>query len=301
LVSYEDKILSARNFLDIYTFESYKGTYKNEKERIDLTALKLKYVQQELDKRGKMILFLLGYTAWEEVYGDKIEPYYRYFEDYYKDDVNRFRATFDGVLHKDDINYFNSRFLLSNNVRQTGIETISFYEAHWNRYGAGLAMMGSLEYLKAKYKTDWGIPKIKAIEYSDTPSRFEANFLYDVHLFPSLANAIKSKRWSFPYIVYEVPQKPFSGKIVLAGDSFTVQYEQQLIDSKFADKKNITEYGNEDDELKSNMKKVIDNNDVIIIMYKESSFYDKRFKTIVDIFYDYLKEDEAASRKQKQK
>jgi hypothetical protein len=259
---------------------------------ISQMAEKLKYVQQEINKKGKSFLLISGYSGWREVYGDKISPYYRFFDNYYQDDSDKMRALFNDFLNKAGINYFNSHPFLANIAKTTGIDTVSFYDGHWNRYGAGLAVIESLKYLKTEYRTTWDLPQIKSVGISTTPIVMETECLRGAQMFLSLENGFMQKRLSFPYIIYEAPKKKNSVKVAVLGDSFTSTYEIQLKDSQFTDDKNIKLYYNRDSDIKTDIAKIISQNDIIIVIFAESTFYGYRLKYVVDIFYDYLKANE---------
>ncbi|MDR2771926.1 MAG: hypothetical protein LBB93_00450 [Elusimicrobiota bacterium] len=293
LLSYKNRVIdSPSHNSDKWILDSYTRAYgAGDKglKKIDLTAKKLKYVQQELNKRGKKILFVSAYSGWKKVYGHKINPYYRYFEYYYKNDADKMRETYNGFLKKNDINYFNAQDFLENDVQLNGIETVSFYDAHWNRYGAGIAVIETLKYLKTRYKTDWEIPKIKLVEISSTSDLYEVYALNNLKLFHSLENAFMQKKLEFPYIVYEASKKENQTKIVVLGDSFVEQYVKQLKASHFISDKNVTQYYNQEIEIKADIKKIIDDNDIIIIIYVQKSFYGGRFEQMLNGVYDYLK------------
>jgi hypothetical protein len=260
--------------------------------QISQMAEKLKYVQQELSKRGKSFLLISGYSGWQEVYGDKISPYYRFFYNYYQDDSDKMRAVFNDFLNKAGINYFNSHPFLANIAKTTGIDTVSYYDSHWNRYGAGLALIETLKYIKSLYKSDWELPQVKSVEISTTPIAMETECLRRVRMFIAVQNGFMQKKLSFPYIVYETPKKKNGVKVAVLGDSFTSTYEIQLKDSKFTDAKNIKKYHNRDSDIKTDIAKIISQNDIIIVIFVESTFYGYRLKYVVDVFYDYLKANE---------
>ncbi|MDR2773087.1 MAG: hypothetical protein LBB93_06455, partial [Elusimicrobiota bacterium] len=245
---------------------------------------KLKYVQQELNKRGKKILYVSASSGWKKVYGHKISPYYRYFEDYYENDADKMRETFNGSLKKNDINYFNAQDFLENDVLLNGIKTVSFYDSHWNRYGAGIAVIETLKYLKTRYKTDWEIPQIKSVEVSTAPD----GGIGWANLFYSVENNFTKKGWDFPSIVYEQQKKEEQTKIAVLGDSFIEQYVKQLKASRFVNDKNVIQYTNKDIDIKADIKKIIDDNDIIIIIYVQSDFYGGRFEQMLNWFYDYF-------------
>jgi hypothetical protein len=303
MLSYKNRIVGNfgyNSYADIINGHSRAYGEGNKKlEQINLTIQKLKYVQRELNKRDKKFLCISAYSYWE-IHGDKVSRYYRYFGGYHRGEVNQMMETYNDLLKMNKINYFDSHTFLENNIQLRGIETASYYDKHWNRYGAGLVMIESLKYLKTKYKTNWDIPQVKSVEVSTTPVYEDIALIGGANLFDSLKNSFMRKRLSFPYIVYEIPKKEELTKIVIIGDSFTRSFEDQLIKSKFTNKKNIASYSNKDTrgntELFDNIKKVIEGNDIIIIIYVESSFYSSRFKTIVDTFYSYLKTNEKSSK-----
>ncbi|MDR2772744.1 MAG: hypothetical protein LBB93_04685 [Elusimicrobiota bacterium] len=292
LLSYKNRIVEIaghNSYWDI--IEEHKaayGTGSKELFEISQTVEKLKCVQQEINKRGKSFLVVSGYSGWQEVYGDKISPYYRYFENFYQDDADKMRTMFNDFLKKADINYFNSHLFLENVAKTTALDTVSFYDSHWNRYGAGLVMIETLTYLKTVYKTNWELPQIKSIEISSTPSFDEVMGLKLVRLFQPLENSFMQKERNFPYIVYEIPMKENGTKVALLGDSFTWQYETQLKTSRFTDAKNISLYAHREEDIRADIDKIIDTNDVIIVIYIESNFYGQTFKNIVDVFYNHL-------------
>jgi hypothetical protein len=248
---------------------------------------KIKKVQRELNRRGKKFLLISEYVSWDDAFGEKISPYYRYFDVYYKAPAIKILETCDSLLRRGGINYFNAYVLLKNNMDKTGIEPVSFYDNHWNRYGAGLAMIASLEYLKTQYKTDWGIPKIKSIEFSKTPRGPETVLLNRVRLFRSLTESFKSDDVRFPYIVYGGQRKTEQIKVALLGDSYLLAYTNEIKASNFIDEKNITTYFNEDEKDKKEIKRIIDENDVLIIIYGRE-FYSSRSANLINMIYDCL-------------
>ncbi|MDR2771925.1 MAG: hypothetical protein LBB93_00445, partial [Elusimicrobiota bacterium] len=250
---------------------AYVGT-SQEIEDIGLTIKKLAYVQKELNEMGKEFVCVLAYLSdWGEY---KINPLYRYFENYQKEAIHKATEVYERFLQEDKINYFDAQPFLENNRRVQTIEPVSFYDAHWNRYGAGLAVIETLKYLNTVYKTNYELPQIKSVEISTTPDSYEylgeTYALRKVNLFLSLENAFILKRPEFPYIVYGSPSKKSPQKIVVIGDSFARQFGIQLISSKFADEKNIELYVNKDrydNEFKRDIKTIVDSNNVIIIVY----------------------------------
>jgi hypothetical protein len=261
-------------------------------EQISQMTEKLKYVQQEINKRDKSFLIISGYSGWREVYGDKNSPYYRFFDNYYQDESDKIRMVFNDFLNKAGINYFNSHPFLANIAKATGIDTVSYYDSHWNRYGAGRVVVETLKYIKSIYKTDWELPQVKSVEISTTPINIETEGLSRTQMFVSVQNSFMQKKLSFPYIVYETPKKKNGAKVVLLGDSFTVPYEMQLKDSQFTDEQNIEKYHNNDSAIKTDIDKIISQNDIIIVIFVEPSFYSARLKNVVNVFYDYLKANE---------
>jgi hypothetical protein len=296
LSSYKNRIIEIERHnqykLTIDEHKSAYGSGNEGLEQISQMAEKLKYVQQEINKRGKSFLLISGYSGWREVYGGKISPYYRFFNNYYQDESDKTRAVFNDFLNKSDINYFNTHPFLENIVKTTGLDTVSFYDSHWNRYGAGLVLIESLKYLNTAYKTNYELPQIKSVEISTIPTYSEIAGLKRAQMFLSLENSFMQKRLSFPYIVYEIPKKKNGVKVVLLGDSFTNQYQEQLKSSQFIDAKNIEKYFNNDRGIKTDIDKIISQNDIIIVMFVEPNFYSYRLKDMVDIFYDYLKANE---------
>jgi hypothetical protein len=284
VLSYKNRIVGVA-LQEISIFNRYRTSGKV------LTIEKLKYVQQELHKRNKKILFVLPHTS-INVYGTGVEvaPYYQYFTNYYRANIIEMLENYDEIFTKEGINYFDARAFFAGHPELTKIGTVSHYDYHWNRYGAGLVVIETLKYLKTRYKTDWEIPKIKSVEISSTSDLYEVYSLNRLNLFLSLENAFMQKKLEFPYIVYEAPKKENQTKIVVLGDSFTMPYVDQLKASKFTNEENITNYENADDEIKSSTKQIIDNNDIIIIIYVQDNFYSGRFEQTLDGFYDYLKE-----------
>jgi hypothetical protein len=200
--------------------------------------------------------------------------------------------TYKALLNKYGIHFFDSQTFLEKNLRLTGIEPVSFYDGHWNRYGAGLVVIESLKYLKSIYKTDWELPQIKSVEISTTPIAMETECLRRVQMFISVQNGFMQEKLSFPYIVYEAPKEKNGVKVAVLGDSFTSTYEMQLKDSQFTDAKNIKKYHNNDRAIKTDIAKIINQNDIIIVIFVEPIFYGYRLKEVVNVFYDYLKANE---------
>jgi hypothetical protein len=295
LNSYKNRIIEvARHNQYKLTIDEHKAAYGSGDEgleQISQMAEKLKYVQLEINKRGKSFLLISGYSGWREVYGGKISPYYRFFDNYYQDESDKTREVFNDFLNKAGINYFNTHPFLANIAKTTGLDTVSYYDSHWNRYGAGLVVIESLKRLKSLYKTAWELPQVKSVEISMTPTYMETDGLRRTQMFGSVQNSFMQKRLSFPYIVYEAPKKKNGAKVVLLGDSFTETYEMQLKASQFTDAKNIEKYrayGN----IKTDIDKIVSQNDIIVVIYVEVDFYDRRLKRVVDVFYDYLKANE---------
>jgi hypothetical protein len=291
LLSYKNRIVGAlthslyQNLLPI--FNRYKRGGKV------LTIEKLKYVQQELHKRNKKILFVLPHTS-INAYGTGVEvaPYYQYFTNYYRADIIEMLEAYDEIFTKEGINYFDTRAFFADHPELTKIGTVSRYDLHWNRYGAGIAVIETLKYLKTRYKTDWEIPQIKSVEISTVPDLArggDSGGIRGENLFYSIENNFMQKEWGFPSIVYEQPKKEEQTKIAVLGDSFVLQYVKQLKASRFISDKNVTQYSNQDIEIKADIKKIIDDNDIIIIIYLQNSFYGGRFERMLDGFYDYLK------------
>jgi hypothetical protein len=288
LLSYKNRIVGTLSFSLyqglLFTLNRHRTGGKG------LTIEKLKYVQQELHKRNKKILFVLPHTSNAYGAGVEVDPYYQYFTNYYRADIIEKLEAYDELFTKEGINYFDTRAFFADHPELTKIGAVSRYDIHWNRYGAGIAVIETLKYLKTRYKTDWEIPQIKSVEISSTSDLYEVHALNSLNLFLSLENAFMQKKLEFPYIVYEVPKKENQTKIVVLGDSFTMRYVDQLKASKFTDEKNITKYENADDKFKSNTKQIIDDNDIIIIIYVQLTFYGRRFEQVLNGFYDYLKE-----------
>jgi hypothetical protein len=176
---------------------------------------------------------------------------------------------------------------LANIAKTTVLDTVSYYDSHWNRYGAGLAVIESLKYLKTEYRTDWELPQVKSVEISTIPTYMEIEGLFRIQLFHSLADSFFKDHRSFPYIVYETPRKQNVLKVILLGDSFTDQYQEQLKASQFTDEQNIEKYRNYEN-IKTDIAKIISQNDIIIVMFVEPNFYSDRLKNVVDVFYEHL-------------
>jgi hypothetical protein len=279
LISYKNRIISGE------FQQSYYGAIGI---KLQIDEEKTKKVQEELNRRGKKFLIIPEYVPWDDSFGDKVSPYYRYFDLYHKASVIEILETLDNLLKSGGINYFNVYALLTNTMNKTGIEPVSFYDYHWNRYGAGLAMIASLEYLKSIYKTDWDIPKIKSIEFSKTPRDSETVLPDRASLFSSLAESFMSNHLSFPYIVYDEQSKTEQTKVAFLGDSFVRAYRDQMIAAKFIDEKNITTYSNKDEKDKKEIKKIIDENDVLIIIYGRLFYSSERPANLINTFYDCL-------------
>lgn len=294
LISYANRIVDSRDHNSYKILvDNHRAAYGDsaaEIESMKLTVEKLKSVQQAIDNQGKKFLCISAASGWEEVYGDKVSAYYKFFEDYCKNSADEISATFNALLKSSDINYFNTRTFLDSKARSGGIDTVSFFDSHWNRYGAGLVAIETLKDLKTIYKTDWEIPQIEAIEISSGTDLEEIRALRANNLFRPLENAFLQKRLAFPYIVYKTPTKERQIKLITIGDSFSEQYTNQILASKFTPEQNITQYSNRESEVYDNLSKVIEANEIIIIVFSGSNFYGARFKNLVDMFYDYLVE-----------
>jgi hypothetical protein len=258
-----------------------------------LTIEKLKYVQQELHKRNKKILFVLPHTS-INAYGAGVEvaTYYQYFTNYYRADIIEMLEAYDEIFTKEEINYFDTRVFFADHPELTKIGAVSHYDIHWNRYGAGIAVIETLKYLKMRYKTDWEIPQVKSVEISTIPDLGpwgDIGGIRSMNLFYLAENNFIKKEWRFPCIVYEQTKKEEQTKIAVLGDSFVAQYVRQLKASHFISDKNVIQYSNQESDIKADIKKIIDDNDIIIIIYSQGGFYGGRFERMLNWFYDYLK------------
>jgi hypothetical protein len=97
-----------------------------------------------------------------------------------------------------------------------------------------------------------------------------------------------SKNVSFPYIVYDKQRKPEQIKIALLGDSYVGAYTDELKTSKFIDEKNITTYSNKDEKDTKRIRKIIDENDVIVIIYARAFYSSGRPANLINTIYNYL-------------
>jgi hypothetical protein len=295
LFSYKNRIVSTSYYSPYEVLRHHKSN-----KDIETIAEKLKFVQEELGKRGKKFLCIEAVLPLELQAminsklskDDKIAQYYMLFEDYYKSDADKVMNTYKDLFDKYGINYFDANAFLRKDFQSTGINPISFYDSHWNRYGAGLVVIETLKYLKSIYKTDWDLPQIKLVEFSSSEADYETLAIRGTFLFSSLIEAFMPNRARFPYIVYGVPKNTDNHRITVLGDSFAGTYATQLIASKFSDKNSAKRYLNNEREVRENVKKIINDADIIIIVYTGNPFFGSRLEVMTNIFYYYLKTDE---------
>jgi hypothetical protein len=262
-----------------YTPAKLNVTYKNFIEQDhDETFNKLLFVQKEFEKRGKAFMFILAPNS-NRFFNDKKDKYFKIFDDYSKTNIYPFYAS---NLEKLGINYFDTQTFFTKVYKADSFTPISFYDVHWNRYGAGLVMIETLKMLKEKYKTKWDIPEISEIRYSNKSDSYERESADRLNMFFKY----EIKDYEFPYIVYKKQKSPSKVKVALLGDSMDKTYGDQLIDSGFSnDVMSFENMGINDEGI----KKILADREIVIIIFTEVNLVSPAISSMINNLYTYLK------------
>jgi hypothetical protein len=280
----KDRVVGTKVHLNAFLSESYR---KSDKENIKEVFPKLLYVQQELEKSGKQVIFIMAPNG-IRFFRDKQYEYLKYFNDYNTIDGYQIYTEY---LKKYKINYFDAQSFLSALMSENNIYPSSYLDLHWNRYGAGMVMIETLKELKNRYHSNWNIPEIESIEYSSKPMSYEDESSRRINLlYPYTIEGYK-----FPYLVYKkINNNKTSIRVTLFGDSYCATFYDQILDSGFTDENSLTSFENSDigDNSEKAYKKIdeiLKNTDIVIIIYTEYNFFSLRINALTDSFYNYFK------------
>jgi hypothetical protein len=220
--------------------------------------------------------------------------YIKYFDD--KNRNNIYKMYFQH-FDKYKINLLNPENILQKSLNE-GISPFLKTNTHWNSWGAGLTMIETFKHLKQKYNADWELPQIKEIKYST--SIISGAFISETQkLIPSFIEIAKPEKE--PYIVY-AQTKTNDLYISIIGDSFVRDFYNQMINSKFAPKEQIFEYGNVWNAIKDfrkvkptssmlDVKTIVSKSDIIIFLFTEPIIGENTMvsnELYVEAFYNYF-------------
>ncbi|MDR1952488.1 MAG: hypothetical protein LBQ37_03120 [Elusimicrobiota bacterium] len=243
---------------------------------------KMYFIQKEMEKRGKKFLFVMAPNTARLSFNNQLQfPYQKYFRLFSKLEIDTYKES-RIYLDKIGINYFDAQEYFESLIEKGDLNTVSPYDAHWTRYGAGLAVVKSLNVLKTKYRTNWNIPKIISVSFSTTTSN-DRDALDRMNIF----NTFNFEHNEFPISIYEKLSKNNTNRLnfVVLGDSFGIDYSNELIESKIASEENIFIHLW---SAPNNTEKII-SADVIILIFTEYNMYRELSKQIVDYLYNYFK------------
>jgi hypothetical protein len=251
---------------------------------------KILFIQKEMEKKGKKFLFVMApNTAHLSFYQRLQFPYQKYFGMFSRLNKTDNYGESKIYLNKFGINYFDVQDYFESLIEKGDLNVISPYDNHWTRYGAGLTAVKSLNILKNKYKTNWNIPKVISVSFSTEAAIDDRDGLDRMNIFETFEPEYNK----FPIPVYEKLSKNNTNQLnfVVFGDSFAIEYSNELVKSGIIPIKNIfRRYGNMTEQ--KNIEQIISSADVIILIVTERNNLKEIVEADVIVFdelYNYFK------------
>lgn len=209
---------SAKNVVigkDGYLFEegyikSYLGDEVVNEGAIKLKIEKAKYVQRELEKRGKHLLILL-------VPG-KASFYPEYIPDRYLPERKKttYYDLYSQYLPSSGLNYIDLKGYFLKLKNKTPFPLYPKQGVHWSNYGACLAMDSIVNYIKYDLKINLPTVSFKEVEapvmWRDTD--------YDIATGMNLMFAIPHNQMGYPKVVFESDSNKIKPNVLTIGDSY---------------------------------------------------------------------------------
>ena len=279
-------IIGKNNYLyELNYLHSYNGTDFIGKDSIDQRMEKLKFIQDTLQKLNKTVLVV--FAAGKGFY------YPEYFPEEFK--IKRSLTNYDYYLEKSKqlkINYIDFNDYFVNNKVKSKYPLYPQYGIHWSKYGMGLAADSMISYIENNRNIDMNNLTWKKVSLEDPK---EEDF--DIEDGMNLLCRLKSFKMGYPELHFEQDKQKTKPNVLMISDSFYWGMFNFGISCVF-DKSHFWYYNKEvypetfTSPLttdKVNLKKEIQNHDVIIIMATPATlpnfgwgFIEKAYKEIRD-------------------
>jgi hypothetical protein len=253
---------------------------------VRLRMLKTKYVQEELEKRGKHLLVILApgkASFYKEFIPERFHPEKKRLTNY---------KLVSGMLNELNIDHidFNGYFLAQK--YKSPYPLYPKQGIHWSTYGAAIAMDSVLKYLRIREGIDLPQMKIRKVEWSDKLKDSD----YDIGSGMNLIFQLPFDTMAYPEIEFEPDTHKFRPRVLTIGDSYYWQlvwlglhhYSFKESDFWYYNKMDYNDNGSQRPISGADVPAAINEKDLIIIIQTEA-FYSDIGMGFIDSAYEYLK------------
>lgn len=224
----KDNYLFAQSYLEAHNGMTYLG-----EQKIDSIMQKLVFIRDDLEQKGKHMLFVFAASK-AELFEDKIPNYYQ------KKDVIRNSESYIRKLKEYNIDFidFNNMFI----EEQSKSKYPLYPKAgiHWSYYGGFLAGDSIVSYIENKTKKD--LPDIKL----DTVKLMQAHGSdTDISQTMNLIFPINDVKYGYPQLSYDKTDKDSINVLIIADSFYWTIYGQGIHKNVFGENSRFWFYYNE--------------------------------------------------------
>lgn len=196
---------------DAYIYE-YNGLYREPDSNIRKELVKLKYIQDTLERLGKTVLFVEAASKCD-YYPEKFPNVKLYTHHFGVSNYTRHVQTEDSLkIHHIDMNaWFKS---MKGNNSQCPV--FSKHGIHWTMYGSLLVADTLIKYIDRVRNIQLPSLQIKQMKYSDTPRYSDG----DIAVSTNLIFPLKSEKLCYPEYTFVNDGTRSMPKMIFIGDSF---------------------------------------------------------------------------------
>ena len=190
--------------------QSYLGNDGVNEGAIKLKIEKAKYVQRELEKRGKhlLILFVPGKGSFfPEYIPDRYHPENKRTTNY---------EIYSKLLPQSGLHYIDLKGYFLKLKNKTPYPLYPKQGIHWSNYGATIAMDSIINYIKYDFKIDLPTMSITEIEAPDTLRDTD----YDLGSGMNLVFKLPHNQMGYPKIKFDADTNKVRPNVLTIGDSY---------------------------------------------------------------------------------